>query len=222
MPSQFPKLPTHSAMAQTPVTHSGRALGWAGQRPVQLPQRSSVITFVSQPLLGCPSQSPKPGRHSPLTHVPWRQVGTVFGKTHAAPHRPQCSALPRSASQPSSSRPLQSACWSSQLTSRQTPWSHAATPPGRSHERSAPLLSAMPSQSSSMPLHVSRHTNGHGASGIARQLPPPASSSSASTPASVPPPLPAIFPSSCLIRFGSYTLQAVTRTKHANRKKRMA
>ena len=208
-------------MAHTPVLHSGSALGCAGQRPVQLPQRSSVITFVSQPLLGCPSQSPKPGRHSPLTHVPWTQEGTVFGKTHAAPHSPQLSAPLRSASQPSSSRPLQSAYSSSQLTNLQTPSSQAETPPGRLHDRSAPLLSAMPSQSSSRPLHISRHTKGHGASGIARQFPPPASSSFASTPASVPPPLPATFPSSCLIRPGSYTLQAVTRTRHANGGKRM-
>lgn len=72
----------------------------------QLP--AEVLTLVSHPLAGLPSQSPKPGLQAASTHPPLEHAPTPLAKVHVVPQAPQCSAsVFRFVSQPSDASLLQ-------------------------------------------------------------------------------------------------------------------
>lgn len=77
-----PQLP----IVQTPVAFGGSS----AQARVQLPHRMrSDETSASQPLLGMPSQSAKPGSHRTSVHVRVAQLSTAPGRLHSTPQPPQ-------------------------------------------------------------------------------------------------------------------------------------
>ena len=90
--------------------HVAAALAYQ-HRLLQLPQWKPLDdSGVSQPFVGLPSQSPKPGwhmnPHPPAVHA----AVACAGAAHRVPHPPQWPGSPRrSTSQPSAAFPLQSA-----------------------------------------------------------------------------------------------------------------
>jgi hypothetical protein len=89
-----------------PLTHSPLAVSHTGVMPErvlpQAPQFKAVSRGVSQPFMGLPSQSPKPGLHV-KPHTPLLHVAVAFAGTgQAFPQRPQLrgslSTLPQVAS----------------------------------------------------------------------------------------------------------------------------
>lgn len=52
-----------------------------------------VKRLVSQPLLGFPSQSPKPALHAPIPQTPPVHAPVALAGAHARPHAPQCMVL---------------------------------------------------------------------------------------------------------------------------------
>jgi hypothetical protein len=80
------------AIAQAPAAHDGVPFV-ASQALAQAPQlAASTARFVSQPLAGSPSQSPKPALQLGL-QAPALHVVDPFGLTHALPQAPQFAAL---------------------------------------------------------------------------------------------------------------------------------
>jgi hypothetical protein len=104
-PSQLPKPAAH-AVPHPPPVHVG-----VPPEPLhtvaQLPQcTGSLFRFVSQPLLGFPSQFPNPLLHTG-THAPAVHAVVPFTLVHAAPHAPQWVVVFSGASHPSFVVPLQ-------------------------------------------------------------------------------------------------------------------
>jgi len=74
---------------QSPAKQVCELFAARGQVVSQAPQLvGSVPRIVSHPLVGLPSQSPKPGLHAML-QVPEEQVGVPFTEEHTLPHAPQ-------------------------------------------------------------------------------------------------------------------------------------
>ena len=98
----------------------------AHARP-QAPQWAALLRVsVSQPLLATPSQLPKLTPHDATVHATSTHAGTPDDTVQTAPQRPQCATLTRrSASQPSTGSPLQSAKPGAHANA-QRPAAHAA------------------------------------------------------------------------------------------------
>ena len=77
-PSQSAKPPVHAVNLQPSVSQLAVALGRVQVAP-QFPQLVAVLSGVSQPLLGMPSQLAKPELHSSIWQ-PWSQVGFAFAR----------------------------------------------------------------------------------------------------------------------------------------------
>ncbi len=90
---QLAKLALQVATWQTPLVQVAVPFA-AVQARRHIPQFPvSVWTFTSQPFIGLPSQSAKPGLHVPIAHVPERHTGVALGSEQALPQLPQCIVL---------------------------------------------------------------------------------------------------------------------------------
>jgi hypothetical protein len=127
-----PALPLQSArgavqllMPQTPFTQFGCEPLPPGQTLPQIPQLLTLLlVLTSQPFAGLPSQLAKPALQF-STQLPALQVGVALFVPQMLPQAPQLAVLlVRLASQPSLSRPLQSAQPELQLAMAQVPPSH--------------------------------------------------------------------------------------------------
>jgi hypothetical protein len=87
------------------ATHAPAAHTWpAAQRRPHMPQwLPSTARRASQPLVGVPSQSPKPAAHVPGTQAPATHAPAALGSVHTRPHAPQ---LRRSVPDTATSQPL--------------------------------------------------------------------------------------------------------------------
>ena len=56
-------------------------------QPPQFPASAAMLT--SQPLAGLLSQSAKPGRHAPMTHIPAAHAAVALARLQTIPHAPQ-------------------------------------------------------------------------------------------------------------------------------------
>jgi hypothetical protein len=74
---------------------------------VQPPQRSVVLSAVSQPLAGFWSQSPQPGKQLAIVHVPPSHLGVALARVHLAVQLPQWAVELSGVSQPVLSLPSQ-------------------------------------------------------------------------------------------------------------------
>ena len=160
-------------MMQAPATQAAVPLAtthWLPQRPQWF---VVVRRLVSQPLVGSPSQSPKPTLQTPTPQRPSRHAAVPFGITHVRPQAPQFVALVCvSISQPFIAFMSQSPRPVAQPPITHDPAVHAAVPPATRHmlpqrpqladavrtSVSQPLA-ASPSQSAKPSLHIpTRHT----------------------------------------------------------------
>jgi hypothetical protein len=105
-PSQLPKPLLHDAIAHDPVAQVALAFARAHAVP-HAPQSVRVLSWVSQPLAGFPSQSPHPPVH-PGWHCPLTQATPPCWFEQTWPQLPQLLvSVSRGTSQPSESEPLQ-------------------------------------------------------------------------------------------------------------------
>ena len=99
LPSQLPQPAAHEAIAHVPVAHV--EVAWASEHAVpQPPQLLSVLSGVSQPFAGFPSQLPEPLVHVPSVQVPEAQLAPAFAKSHVMPQPPQSVSVRVLRSQP--------------------------------------------------------------------------------------------------------------------------
>ena len=85
IPSQLPNPVAHVPSVQFPVTHDSVAFARLQVWP-QPPQFGRLVfRFVSQPLPGRPSQSPRPGLHTVTPHDPLTQLGVPPAGGHTLP-----------------------------------------------------------------------------------------------------------------------------------------
>lgn len=117
---------------QTLASQFALALSRSQPNPHEPQLVGLVARFVSQPFVGSPSQSPKPGRQGPRLHVLSAQAGSALANgAHVVPHAAQFFAsFAVSTSQPSLGSPLQFAKPFSQPVNLQTPARQVATLPG--------------------------------------------------------------------------------------------
>ncbi len=175
LPSQSPK-PAAQVIAQAPARHE--ALPFVVEQALpQRPQCEALARVsVSQPLLGLPSQSAKPGLHEATPQRPPAQVAVALGRLHAAPHAPQWGAAEsRSVSQPLDSLPSQSPRVVGEHTrvDSQRPAAQRAPALGKEHAvPHAPQCKVFTRVSTSQPL-----------AGLPSQSPKPAAQVMAQTPA---------------------------------------
>lgn len=87
LPSQLEKPELHDVSVQVPVEQLALALVREHGTP-QLPQSVNVLSEVSQPMPGLPSQLPQPELQVGW-HVPDEQAVVPFGLVHARPQAPQ-------------------------------------------------------------------------------------------------------------------------------------
>lgn len=141
----------------------------AGHTVLQAPQFSGELSAASQPLLGSPSQSPKPASHAPLRHWPVLQSPVACASAHGWLQAPQSLAVLSDFSQPSAADWLQSAkpgvhCCMTQPPSPQLAWATFASlvqslpqlPQLCASRRSlSQPVSTLPSQFARPPRHVS-------------------------------------------------------------------
>jgi hypothetical protein len=139
-PSQSPRPALQLEMPQTPPTQFAVPPVEGHTLPQFVQLLTSVLTFVSQPLFGLPSQLLKPDAHVG-THTPAEHVVLPFEFPHVAPHAPQFAVLLRGVSQPFLALP-------SQLpkpalhTGTQVPAAQDVVPFGLVHARPQPLQCA--------------------------------------------------------------------------------
>jgi hypothetical protein len=87
--SQFAQPALQVPIPQALLAQTGVALGSAQTRP-HAPQLATVlVTFVSQPFAGSPSQLPKPAAQAATAQAPWVQVAVALARAQAVPHAPQ-------------------------------------------------------------------------------------------------------------------------------------
>ena len=114
--------PAPQPETQTPIWHTGVPPEHALEHE---PQRDAVESDASQPLIGLPSQSPKPGKHEYAQTLIEHETVVLGRATQAAPQAPQWARFDRvSISQPLAMVPSQSLKPESQ-TSLQVPAMHA-------------------------------------------------------------------------------------------------
>ena len=106
-PSQLPYPELHETSAQVPVWHEPVPLEYV-HALLHMPQfKLDVLVFVSQPLLGLPSQLAKPIAHVGV-HVPFVHDVVPLPFVHVTPHMPQFDVLlPVLISQPFAYMPSQ-------------------------------------------------------------------------------------------------------------------
>jgi hypothetical protein len=129
IPSQFSKPALQLAMRQVPAMHE--PVPFAGAHPaLHAPQCVRLVCrLTSQPFVGLPSQSAKPGSHVPTPHAPARQTSVALASEHARPHIPQLARfVARAVSHPSEAIRLQSPKPMAQATVHR-PATHAAVAP---------------------------------------------------------------------------------------------
>lgn len=127
LPLQSARGGVHELMPHTLFTQFAWAPPGVGQTlPQALQLLTLLVVLTSQPLATLPSQLAKPALQL-STQVPAEQVGLALLLPHTLPHDPQFETLlPRLISQPSESKPLQSAHPALQLAMAQVPLSHLA------------------------------------------------------------------------------------------------
>jgi hypothetical protein len=103
--SQLPQPVLQVVSEQTPVAHDSLAFGRSHSVP-QPPQSVRVLSEVSQPLFGLPSQLPNPDRHDGV-HTPATQEVVPLALVHALPHSPQFALVLSAISQPLGISPSQ-------------------------------------------------------------------------------------------------------------------
>jgi hypothetical protein len=124
----------------------------------ELPQRPQAPTLVrvstSQPLVGLPSQSAKPGLQARTAQRPEPQVAVALARRHALPQAPQWETLlARVVSQPLAEEPSQSPRPGPQSVRSHTPaLQRAPAPSKRQTVTQAPQWSALVRVSVSQPL----------------------------------------------------------------------
>ncbi len=156
LPSQSPSVEgMHTCVdSQRPALHRAPAPG-NEQRVPQAPQWVALVPrLVSQPLLGSPSQSPKPSLQRARVHAPAAQPATPLATTHALPQAPQwAGAVASSTSQPLAGSPSQSAKPASQVAPQRES-SQVAVACGRAGQalRHAPQWAGLAARSTSQPL----------------------------------------------------------------------
>jgi hypothetical protein len=124
-------LPSTQVDVQSPALHTAAATPCPEQARVQDPQwAGSVSVFVSQPLVGSPSQSAQPMSHAATVHAACAQPAVPCATVHAVAHDPQCCGSPlTSCSQPLVGSPSQSSQprrqWGAHMPPAQAvvPWS---------------------------------------------------------------------------------------------------
>jgi hypothetical protein len=137
MPSQSAKPGVHAATPHTEAAHAGVALGRRQIAPHAPQWFGSDPSNDSQPLVGMPSQSPRPAlqveAHCPITQLAAASVRAG----HPAPQAPQCAALDAS----STSQPLLGS-----LSQSPKPALHATRhrPPSQRPTALAPATQAIP------------------------------------------------------------------------------
>jgi hypothetical protein len=111
---------------QTPPGQVSVALAKSHGTP-QLPQLTTVVVLVSQPLLGLPSQLANPALHVGA-HAPAAHTVLPLGLLQATPHPPQFESVFSGVSQPFAALPSQLPNPALQDTSAQVPFWQAPTP----------------------------------------------------------------------------------------------
>jgi hypothetical protein len=92
VPEQWPKPGLQLATAQVPLPHVAVPFMVVHALP-HAPQLTFVFSGDSQPLLGLPSQSPKPALQLTIAHVPVEHVEAALARLHAVPHPPQLASV---------------------------------------------------------------------------------------------------------------------------------
>jgi hypothetical protein len=152
--SQLSKPVLHVAMAQAPAMQDGVPLA-AAQALLQRPQCVALVAKVtSQPLVGSPSQSPKPAAQV-YSQRPAAHAATAPGRVaQAMPQPPQCATvLVVSVSQPLVALPSQFSKGATQLATAQAPLMHAGAARGGSQRvPHAPQFATLAAVSTQAPL----------------------------------------------------------------------
>jgi hypothetical protein len=125
MPSQLPKLGSHTPSEHVPVEQLSAALVRA-HVVLHAPQSVSVLSGVSQPLAAMPSQFAKPALHAPSVQVPVPQLAVALARLQLTLHPPQCVVVFVGCSQPLVSSPSQFAKPVLHVPSAHVPAGHVA------------------------------------------------------------------------------------------------
>jgi hypothetical protein len=107
MLSQLPH-PVAQLGRHIPFTHCVVPCAFVHAVP-HVPQVAVAVSrLASQPFASFPSQSPQPGLHDAIWHVPAAHVAVAFARVHCTPQPPQLASVWASTSQPSLDCVLQS------------------------------------------------------------------------------------------------------------------
>jgi hypothetical protein len=97
--SQLPQPVLQDTSVHVPVEHDSEALAKSHTTPQPL-QFDSVLSEVSQPFAGCPSQLANPLVQVPRVQTPVAQDSAALGKSQSTPQPPQFDRVLSEASQP--------------------------------------------------------------------------------------------------------------------------
>jgi hypothetical protein len=97
------------------------------------PQFAVVVSEVSHPFAGLPSQSSKPGSHAETRQLPLEQSPLAFAGEQIAPHAPHAMLVFKRVSQPLAVTPSQLPKPGSHPVSEHAPAAHEAAPFGNEH-----------------------------------------------------------------------------------------
>jgi hypothetical protein len=152
--SQSPKPALQRAIPHVPAAQLGVALAVTQARPHAPHAATVVFRSTSHPLVGAPSQSPKPTPQRVTAQLPMAQDEVAFARAQTRPHAPQLDGvIARLVSQPLAALPSQSPKPGLHRATAQVPTLQLAVALAREHARpQAPQLVTLVSVLVSQPL----------------------------------------------------------------------